>query len=122
SAILIHTVDFQPVPLTNGVTPTGSYQAQLAVVNGTTFFSANDVTHGQELWETNGAAAGTFLVKEFNAGSGNSYPCHLTNVNGTLFFSATNGVSGVELWRSDGSTPGTFLIKVIRPHSAGSYP
>ena len=32
--------------------------------NGKAVFSANDGTHGAELWVTNGTAAGTSLVKD----------------------------------------------------------
>jgi ELWxxDGT repeat protein len=122
SGNLLHTVDFHPVPLTNGVAPTGSYRTQFTVVNGTTFFSANDGTHGQELWGSNGTAAGTQLVADINPGSGGSYPANLTNVNGTLFFSANDGSHGPELWRSNGSTAGTVLVSDIDPGSAGSSP
>jgi ELWxxDGT repeat protein len=122
SARLIHIVDFHLTPLVPGVTPTGSYRSQLTAVNGITFFTAYDGTHGQELWETNGSAAGTFLVKDINPGSGGSNPANLTNVNGTLFFSATDGAHGTELWKSDGSFAGTVQVKDINAGSGGSYP
>ena len=66
------------------------------------FFQADDGTHGRELWESNGSAAGTFMVKEFNL-SADAYPTFLTNVNGTLFFQANDGAHGVELWTSNGT-------------------
>jgi ELWxxDGT repeat protein len=37
----------------------------LTNLNGAVFFRANDV-HGIELWQSNGAAAGTVLVKDIN--------------------------------------------------------
>jgi ELWxxDGT repeat protein len=67
-------------------------------VNGTMFFSANDGAHGFELWQSNGSAAGTFLVQDINPGSSDSYPLGPTNVNGTLFFAADDGVHGFEPW------------------------
>jgi ELWxxDGT repeat protein len=105
------------------------YNSDLTNVNGTLFFSANDGTHGFELWESNGSAAGTSLVKDINPGASGSlyYPMtslhpYLTNVKGTLFFWANDGTHGFELWESNGSTAGTFLVKDINPGANDSGP
>ena len=42
--------------------------ASLTNVGGTLFFSADDGTHGSELWKSDGTAAGTVLVKDINPG------------------------------------------------------
>src|SRR3954447_14515934 len=61
-------------------------------VNGTLYFTANDGSHGRELWKSDGTSAGTVLVKDINPGSGSSGTSReLTNVNGTLFFTASDG-------------------------------
>src|SRR5713226_1650081 len=87
-------------------------------VNHTAYFAANDGAHGSELWKSNGAAAGTLLVKDINPGASSS-PTYLTNVNGTLFFTAIDPVHGDELWRSNGTPAGTVLVKDIHPGTTG---
>jgi ELWxxDGT repeat protein len=103
--------------------PNSSYLSHLTNVNGTLFFSANDGTHGYELWKSDGTADGTTLVKDINPGGDGSLDWSfnaLTNVNGTLFFVADDGVNGRELWRSDGTADGTVLVKDILPGRDGS--
>jgi ELWxxDGT repeat protein len=80
---------------------------------------------GRELWKSDGAEAGTVLVKDIAPGSSGSlpgYPRALVSINGTLFFSADDGVDGRELWRSDGSEAGTLLVSDIAPGAESSSP
>ena len=90
----------------------------MANVNGTLFFTADDGTHGQELWKSDGTAGGTTLVKDINP-SGDSSPDGFVNVNGELFFGADDGTHGRELWKSDGSPAGTTMVKDINPTGDG---
>ena len=94
----------------------------LTNVNGTLFFSANDGTHGEELWKTDGTPEGTVMVKDLVPGIDFSEPQLLTNVNGILFFRAHDNTHGWELWKSDGTEAGTVMVKDIRPGLAFSEP
>lgn len=98
--------------------PKGSYPYGLTNLNGTLFFSADDGTHGYQLWQSDGTAADTVMVQDINPGF-NSYPGYLTNINGTLFFSADDGTHGDEPWTAYlkgttttavTSTPGTAVF------------
>jgi ELWxxDGT repeat protein len=89
------------------------------------FFVGSDSVHGQELWKSDGSAAGTTLVKDLNVNPVeeiSSYPHRLTPVGGTLFFVADDGVHGFELWKSDGTAAGTTLVKDIIPADRRATP
>ena len=73
-----------------GRIPISSSPNFLTNFNGTLFFSATDLTTGDELWKSDGTEAGTVLVKDIDPGVGDSLPSILTDVNGTLFFTAND--------------------------------
>jgi ELWxxDGT repeat protein len=99
----------------------GSYPQNLTNVTGILYFAASDGVHGNELWKSDGTAAGTVVVKDIDPGSRSSYPILLTNVNATLFFTASDGASVAELWKSDGTAAGTVLVKDVYPGTNFSY-
>jgi len=79
-----------------GLVPSG--KDALAAPWGGFVFVADDGTHGQELWRTDGSAAGTILLKDIAPGAAGSSPYGLTAVNGQVVFAATDPVHGFELW------------------------
>ncbi|HUR17947.1 MAG TPA: Ig-like domain-containing protein, partial [Acidimicrobiales bacterium] len=66
------------------------------------------------------------MLRDINAGTGDSSPVRYTAVGNTVFFAATNGsvapANGIELWKSDGTAEGTVLVKDINPGTASSNP
>lgn len=95
--------------------PGGSDPQELVHGDRLLFFTADDGTHGRELWASSGTGGrGTFLVKDVRPGAGGSNPRDLTRVGELIFFSADDGVNGQELWVSDGTEVGTHLVKDIR--------
>lgn len=92
-------------------------------LNNIVLFTATDATHGNELWKTDGSAAGTVLVKDINPGTGNSttfdiFPGFPATVflgfhifNNKAFFNANDGVSAGEIWVTDGTAANTILLK-----------
>ena len=79
------------------------------------FFAANDITHGTELWSSDGTISGTAMVTDIYPGTNGSMPIRLTARNGYILFGAIeSSIQGTELWRSDGTDNGhDFLVKDI---------
>jgi|GEM_PF-5973545 len=94
--------------------PIGSYPADFAVVDGRLFFTADDGTHGREIWSSDGTELGTFLAQDINPGSASSQPASpsydsssslgslLIPFGSALLFAANDGVHGLQLWSSVG--------------------
>lgn len=95
----------------------------MAGVGPVLFFSADDGTHGTQLWKTTGTTTGTVRLTDFAQDYyfGN-VPAQLTDVAGTLFFTAqqtgSHGAEGADdLWRSDGTRAGTVRVKQLTSYS-----
>jgi ELWxxDGT repeat protein len=105
------------------INPTDSSGPEnLANLNGIVYFSADDGTNGEELWKSDGTAAGTTMIDDdvvpnggINPGADGSEPDDLTNINGTLYFQADDGTNGSELWKSDGTPAGTVMVEDAIP-------
>jgi ELWxxDGT repeat protein len=101
----------------------GSKPRELVSAAGALFFTAEDGTHGRELWRSSGSlGSGTSLVKDIRPGTATSNARRLTVVGDKVFFTAEDGVHGRELWVSDGSAVGTVMVKDIWPGAGGSAP
>ena len=80
------------------------------------YFSADDGSHGYELWRTNGDE--TTIVADIVDGPEGSYPRHFVAVGDWMYFSATTPATGFELWRTNGTT--TSIVSDIHPGAEGS--
>jgi ELWxxDGT repeat protein len=94
----------------------------LMVMNNKLYFNATDGTNGEELWVSDGTAAGTTMVKDIWTGAAGSYPTNLAVHNNKLYFRASDGTNGYEPWISDGTAAGTVMLKDINTGSGSSLP
>jgi ELWxxDGT repeat protein len=116
--------DIRPGPASSFANFGFGTESRAGSIHGMLLFGADDGTHGQELWRSDGTAQGTSLVEEINpffqtAGAGAN---PLGVIDGILFFATYDGVHGSELWRTDGTKAGTTLVKDIYPGPQGSDP
>lgn len=105
-----------------GTTIRNSDPANLTSLGATLFFTAQDATHGVELWKTDGTEAGTVMVRDIRLGSTGSEPRNLTAIGSTLYFTADDGANGRELWKTDGTLTGTRMVNNVYPGAPGSDP
>jgi len=107
------------------VTDYGGGARNMTDVNGTLYFALDDgdsgAGHGFELWESDGTASGTFLVKDINPGNSASSPYGFAGTtNGEVFFGANDGTHGFELWETDGTAGNAQMVMDINTTSSGA--
>lgn len=90
------------------------------------FFTGGTSTEGNELWISDGTLAGTSMVKDIYAGTGDGI--NISNgisylyTTGALFFKGTTAAQGDELWKSDGTSAGTAIVQDIYPGTGNAAP
>ncbi len=98
----------------------GTFKSTIEVIGDQMFFTATNAANGDELYVTDGTAAGTHLLKDINPGAGNSSPRYLVVLGDKLYFQADDGSHGNELWESDGTEAGTKMVADINPAGSSS--
>jgi len=85
--------------------------ADQPTLDGRLFFRA-DSDDGEELWVTDGTAAGTFM-EDLSPGAGNSSPNNFTAGGNRLFFTARHPGTGYELWTTLGPNKATIFADLV---------
>jgi ELWxxDGT repeat protein len=113
----------KPIPLIPGRNLYRAfYTRDLISARGRLLFVLHDRGHGRELWESDGSARGTRLVKDIRPGGRSSNPADLTTVGRRLWFAADDGKHGVRLWESNGTREGTKRIPPVNPRRPAVNP
>ncbi len=90
------------------------------LAGGRALFTATQAATGNELWVTDGTAAGTTQLIDINPGSASASPSDFFRLGpSTFLFSAVGPGQGRELWITDGTAAGTTLLKDTSPGAAG---
>lgn len=91
----------------------------VAVLNNIVYYTANDSSHGAELWFYY-PGGGTGMVKDIRDGVLGSFPNYLLGYNNRLYFAATDG-HGNELWMHEPASGKTERLTDINSDSLSSY-
>lgn len=101
----------------------GSAPSAFVATSDRVYFTADDGTHGRELWVTNPSnKSDTHMVHEHvpgSAGTSINDPGQVANGNILYYVPANDPVTGPEVWRTDGTDAGTRVVKDITPGTGG---
>jgi ELWxxDGT repeat protein len=96
--------------------------SDFVALGGKTIFAAQDLTHGRELWITDGTAAGTKMLIDLVPGATGCDPQFLVRMGTRVAFVATEPIYGREVWVTDGTAAGTQVLANIAAGSRSSKP
>ena len=100
--------------------PNGSGPSNFTATGNRVYFTADDGTHGRELWVTDGSGGGTQLVHEHHpVNVGTSITQWAANGN-VLYYVPDDPTTGGEVWRTEGTDATTRVVKDITPGPGGS--
>ncbi len=95
-------------------------------LGGGLYVAASDSLHGNEIWYSDGTAAGTHLVADIEPGTDSSNPTNFfadpAGFSGGVFVAAGDTSNGTELWVTNGTEAGTQRVKDINAGTASSSP
>lgn len=94
--------------------------SHLTSAAGRLFFVTADPEHGEELWTSDGTAAGTRMVRDINPGAADSTPSGLSPADDRLLFRVC-AAGDCRLWESDGTADGTRPLAELGQLGAASY-
>ena len=77
---------------------------------GKFFFTAQTDNEGTELWQSDGTASGTHLVKNILPEDASSHPHYLTVFDSLLYFVASDSAGREHLWVTNGTEVGTIML------------
>ena len=100
----------------------GSYPSQFTKYGNLAYFTARNATNGNELWQTDGTAAGSTLAIDINTNTESSSAELFVVAGSRYFFRAFTPQYGWELYSSTSTTGSASLVKDIRLNEDGSYP
>jgi ELWxxDGT repeat protein len=95
-------------------TPVSPDSATLTAAGGRLYFAGNDGIHGSELWQSDGTAAGTRMVRDLAPEAAAARPGDLAATSGHLFFVADDALHGREPWALPLTGPAGCLPSTTR--------
>lgn len=98
--------------------PFSSEPRDLTSLNGVLFFSANDGTHGRELWFAAVGEKGAHFADDLLPGEVGSDPQRFYAVGNDLYFSAITA-AGRELWKTSSAAPVMGISTTALSYSEG---
>ncbi|HXU34026.1 MAG TPA: ELWxxDGT repeat protein [Thermoanaerobaculia bacterium] len=95
--------------------PEGSFPYGFIRIGPVTLFAATVPGLGEELWRTDGTAAGTFLLGDANPGDESAHPVFLGDLGGEAYYSECDAAAGCELWATDGAAGSLRRVADLTP-------
>lgn len=83
--------DINPGTNSSLFTSNGEFAASWFYTADNFYFTANDGTHGNELWKTDGTEANTSMIKDLNPNAASSDPFMFMFLNSHIYLTADNG-------------------------------